>query len=195
MRSGSMTFEPETAAEVTPRKRFWTKKKVVASVIAGAVLIPGAAWAAVNIFGLGAFGAATPTNPVLTIDDTTYPTEVTPVLAPGQDAGVKIAVKNGNGFPVTVNSLIVKNGSVVYGAGQTESQCDVTVTGTSVNFPNADGSDSGSNGRETALGTGVSLAPGEVKYVTFPGVFQQANTATKICTVGATFAVKGTAGS
>ncbi len=189
----AMTKKDHTIMAVHGKKRFWTKKKAVAGGIAAAVLLPAAAWAAVSIFGFGTIQAAAATTPTLTIDDTTYPTVIEPQLAPGQDAGVKIAVKNPNGYKVTVNSVIIKNGSLST-TGGTAGQCQVTVNGTSAAFPNADGTTNGA-GKKVDASEAVELNPNEVKYVTFPAVFHQDASATKICNPGADFAVVGTAGS
>ncbi len=189
---GSFTIEPQEQAPV--KKGFWTKKKIIAGAAAAAILVPSAAYAAINIFGFGSITAAEATNAVLTIDDQTYPTQISPVLAPGQNSNVKIAVKNTNPFPVKVNGLIVKT-PIGYNGSNTAAQCDITVKGDTVNYPKPDGSDSGVNGKKTTLTTPVNLNAGQVLYVEFNDVFEQASTADKICTVAADFAVTGTAGS
>ncbi len=182
----------------THRKRFWTRKKAVVAGIASTFLIPAAAWAAVSIFGFGSFAAgATPGTGTLTIIDSQYPTEVAPALAPGTSANVKIAVRNNNAYPVKVTGLIVKADSVQVGSGTTAAQCDIQLNGTTATFPaDAEGGDGGA-GKLINLPAGeqATLDPGGQQYFTFPEVFTQRVTATKLCSVGAQYAVKGQAGS
>ncbi len=182
----------------THRKRFWTKKKAVIAGIGSTFLIPAAAWAAVSIFGFGSITAgATPTTGELTIIDGQYPTEVAPALAPGSSANVKIAVRNNNAYPVKVTGLIVKTSSLTYGTGTTAEQCDIQLNGTAATFPlNGEGGDGGA-GKLVSLPAAeqATLEPNAQQYFTFPEVFTQRATATKLCSVGAQYAVKGQAGS
>ncbi len=184
----------EKQAKTAKRQR----KVVIASVVGAAILIPGAAWAAVTLFGIGSFAAdsTVTTGEITILTGADTPTQVTPALAPGQSAGVKIPVRNNNSYPVKVTGVIVKNGSLTYTNG-TAGQCDIAVNGTAATFPaNKDGGNGG-GGKLTSLAAAdtVTLNPGDQTYVTFPNVFTQQASATKICGVGAEFAVTGIAGS
>lgn len=193
-RSGSMTFEPETQAE--PKKRFWTKKKIVAGIIVGVVAVPGAAYAAAYLFGFGSLSVNAPTTnglTVLTGADT--PTKLTPALIPGGTAAVEVPVRNNNAYPVKVVELLVKN-DPTYTPNVAGGNCGISVNGvTTVTFPaNPDGSGNAGSAK-TVAATPVTLQPGEQAYVTFPAAFTQDPTATAFCSVDAQYAVKGQVGS
>lgn len=166
------------------------RKIIVVSAIAGTLLAPAAAWAAVELFGFGTFESGATTTQELVITDTA----LTNSLAPGQTVGVKGIVKNTNDFPVKVTGIIVKNSSVTVSGG-TPTECAVTYAGGSATTFPAHGSVGSGPGTGFTLASPVNLDPGQSVWVTVPNVIKQDASATKLCTVKADYAVRGIVGT
>ncbi len=179
----------------TAKKRFWTKKKAVVAGVLASFAIPAVAYAAVFIFGFGTATVAANTTAELTILTGSDYTETgfTPALVPGGQTSYRVAVRNNNAFPVTVNGLIVENTFEV--TGGTAGQCDISHVSTTNATATSAGSTQTVTGKLTTLTGQNALAPGEQAYYTFPNVLKQASTATKLCGVTADFAVQGSVGS
>lgn len=188
---------PESEADLghlspaAPVRKGWSKKKkytLVGGALA-AVLIPTAAWAAVNIFGFGSFDGAAATTQNLTIDSGTA--QLTGSLTPGNTVGAKANVHNPNDFPVTVTAIILKNSSLTAtakapaGPGDQDS-CNATVhpVGTATTYPGS--SDAGT---KQAISENVVIPAGQSRQVTVPAAVKQDAAGTALCAVHADFAV------
>jgi hypothetical protein len=182
----------------TDPKKARRRKIIVVSAIVGTLAAPAAAWAAVALFGFGSFSSAATTTQNLTIVGT--PTTTGP-LAPGETVGVKGDVKNPNGFPVKVTGIIVRKGSETT-TGGTPAECDISLhpRGTTVDFPgdsNATPSTStvANGGTQFTLASAVTIAPNATVTITVADVIKQNASATKLCGVGAEYAVRAIVGS
>ncbi len=193
MRTTEFDFSgAEQQAKTKKRKR----KVVIASVIGAAVLIPGAAWAAVNIFGFGNFEAAAAANGTLQIVDGTA--GLTKTLAPGQTVGVKGNVKNTNDYDITVTDLYVKKAGLQVTGGDNATVCKVSFAGgTDAAYPKADGSGFEANGTAVKfeLATPAVIPAGFTKQITVADVIKQDASATKMCGVKADYAVGAKVGN
>ncbi len=168
------------------------RKKIIAGAAIAGVLIPGAAWAAVNLFGFGTFTQAAGTTKVLTIEGT--PT-TTKTLVPGQTVGVKGNVKNSNDFPVKVTGIIVKKGSEKTTGGTAE-QCMITFApgGKTAEFPK-NGDDPAVPGSTAFdLKTPVEIPAGFTKEIVVADVLKQDSKAKVLCGVSAEYAVVAVVG-
>jgi hypothetical protein len=176
------------------RKRFWTKKKIVAGGIAAAVLVPTAAWAAVTLFGFGDFNAAAATPGTLNIVGT--PT-TTKTLAPGTTVGVTGNVQNPNDYAVSVTGIIVKNSTfTVTGGSASECKVGPASGGTTTTFPKEGSTAAIANGgTQYNLAAPVNVPANSTVTVTVPNVITQDASATAFCGVTAHYAVAGTVGS
>lgn len=183
----------ENQAKAKKRKR----KVIIGSAVAAAVLIPGAAWAAVNIFGFGSFEADAAANGTITVAPGT--TSLTKTLAPGETVGVKGNVTNGNDYKITVTDLYVKKSTLAV-TGGTPAECDISFAGgVDAPMPKVGGGDEGPNTavKFTLPGGGVEIpaGPGYTKQIVVNNVIKQASTATKMCGVKADYAVGAKVGS
>lgn len=178
----------------TDPKKSRRRKIVVISALVGTLAFPAAAWAAVALFGFGSFNSAATITQDLTIVGT--PTTTGP-LAPGEAVGVKGDVKNPNGFPVKITGIIVRKGSETV-TGGTPVQCAIALDprGTTVDFPAHGAVPAVPNGgTQFTLASDVTIAPNATSAITVADVLKQAPTATKLCGVGADYAVRAIVGS
>ncbi len=208
-RSGSMTFEPEPGTAPEPRKRFWTKKKIVGATIAGVVLVPSAAWAAVAIFGFGNFNAAAEAN-AGTLNIVANTTKLPGKLLPGgKNIGLTMRVANPTDAPVNVVGLIVNttDGFTVTATDPTtgtssadtdNSKCKLTlVTSTPVDTIPAHDSVGAKTGVRFAPNPASpqTIASGSNEEINFPNIFKQDPSSNFLCGVSGAFGVKGQIGS
>lgn len=115
-------------ASVKPARRVWGKKKVTFVAVVGAVLVvPVAAWAAVQIFGFGDFSVAGAETNDLSVDNV----QTVQPLTPGSSVDVKAIVHNPNKYPVTVTNAIIRaEGLTATGGGNCASAGIMTPGGT-----------------------------------------------------------------
>lgn len=168
------------------------RKIIVVSALAAVLVLPAAAWAAVNLFGFGTFEQAAGTATELQIIGT--PT-TTKSLAPGQTVGVTGVVRNPNDYPIKVTGIIIKKDSVQV-TGGTATECKLTFgpAGAPAEFPAhaPDAAVAGSTG--FAVSPSVEIPANDQRAVTVANVIKQDSSATKLCGVKAAYAVVGIVG-
>lgn len=178
-----MTSTQYNGAHAKPR---WSKRKkvITASALVGALMVPVAAWAAVELFGYGRIeaGAATVSN--LTVDNSSA--VLTAKLLPGTTVGAKANVTNGNDFPVTVTAVIVRNSTLAVTPNSAGCVNSVHVVGSATTWPGA----GGGVGTLQAIAENVTIPAGGTKTVTVPQAVKQDESATVLCGISADFAVR-----
>jgi hypothetical protein len=162
-----------------------SRKAAIATVAAAAVIIPGAAWAAVTLFGFGDVSAAATDVKSLTITDVT----LTAPLVPGVTVGSKGIVHNPNNFPVSVTAVITRQeGLAVSGAG-----CDAGTVHPVGTFAADQGTGVGAGWKQSI--TAVSVPANGAAWVEVPHAVSQDSGATAMCGFTAKIAVQASAGN
>jgi hypothetical protein len=161
-----------------------TKKVLLASSLVGVLVVPVAAWAAVELFGFGRLEAGAATTANLTVDNSTA--TLTAKLLPGTTVGAKANVTNSNDFPVTVTAVIVRNSTLAVVPNSAACQSSVHVVGTATTWPGA----GGGAGTLQAVSENVTIPAGATRTVTVPQAVRQDASATVLCGVQADFAVR-----
>lgn len=175
---------PTSGPISTPKRRNW-KKIGIGAAIAAILVVPTAAYAAIELFGFGQFNSEVGTTKVLTIDTMS----LTSSLVPGQTSGAKGVVHNSNDFPVTVTSVIIrKTGMDFSGLG-----CDPNTLHPFGVVVHA-GGDVG-DGWETVLPTPITVPANGASWVTLDKALSQDAAASALCGVQANVAVRVEVGS
>lgn len=195
----NLPTEADLAAEAMPtshKKSTKRRKMIIAGVAAAAILVPSAAWAAVELFGFGSINAAASTTSNLTVNGT--PT-LDHKLVPGQTVGVSGSIHNPNDFAVTVNQVILRNASLhaTPPSGSTEAQCKISLAGGtsgSTSFPPHGGA-SAEPGTVFTLASPVNVPANGDANVTVPNVVKQDASASILCGFTADYAVRAQVGS
>lgn len=197
--AGLPESEADLAAETTrpsSHKKGSTKKRklIIAGVAAAAVLVPTAAWAAVDLFGFGSFNSSAATTTNLTVNGT--PT-LDGTLVPGQTRGVTGSVHNPNDFPVKVNQIILKNASltVTPPSGSTAADCKISIAGGAPGTYPAHAGNASAPGTVFTLSAPVTVPAGGDANVAVSSVVKQDASATVLCGVKGDYAVRAQVGS
>lgn len=182
----STQYKHEIAPQAREKGSRWSRRKkvIAASAMVGVVMVPAAAWAAVELFGFGQIDAGAATVANLTVDNSTA--VLTAKLMPGTTVGAKANVTNSNDFPVTVTAVIVRNQTLAVTPNTAACQNSVHVVGTATTWPGTEGGP----GTLQAIAGNVTIPAGQTRTVTVPQAVKQDEAATVLCGIKADFAVR-----
>lgn len=172
------------------RKRRFTRKQVIIASVAGAVLLaPGAAYAAVKIFGLGEGAVDGTAVQNLTIDNIGLESP----LVPGATVDGKAIVHNPNNFPVKISTAYIRAEGTT-GTGPAGSNCAtagiVKPGGVAGNY----GPPIGQGWKIDLPGSGVAIPKNGAVWITVPNAVTLSSDADALCGFSGKFAVEGTVG-
>lgn len=186
-----MNDEPVSATPARDAGKAKHRKKVIiGSVVAAAILTPGIAWAAYNLFGFGEINSAAATTDNLIVSNP----RLAGKLVPGQTVGGAAEIGNSNDFAVTVKTLILQDSSFqTTGTGCDTNSVHPGGTAAASGYPGEGGG--AMHTITIPAANQITLAPGETKTLTVPGVVSQDASATELCGVKAKFAVSASTGS
>lgn len=179
-------MDQQDSSRQAPKKSAGRKRKtIIAAAVAGAVMVPVGAWAAVNIFGFGQLESAAATTQNLTVNNSTA--KLTGKLLPGKTVGAEVEVTNPNDFDVKVTGVIVRKSTLAVTPDSAECNASVKPLGTegAAAFPQG----GGVPGYSHSI-TAVNIPAGYTVKITVPNVVRQEASATVLCGVKADFAVK-----